>query len=50
MKKDAKEAKEEIKVNLAEEFKDIREKVKAVRKACDTILDAAEEALKLLME
>jgi hypothetical protein len=45
-----KEKKEVIEKNLVEEFNEIRKKVKTVRKACDTILDAAEEALKTLVK
>lgn len=42
------EKKEKIEANLIEEFKQVRKKVNDVRKACDKILDAAEEALELL--
>lgn len=48
--KEFKQAEEKASEDLIEDFKQVRKKINDVRKACDTILDAAEEALKLLMK
>lgn len=49
-KKPEKEAFKITEENILKQFRQVRKEVETMRKACDTMLDAAEKALKMLTE